>query len=94
MKYITENEYKNHPKKVWDELENVNELIITNKGTPVVLLTPLSDLNIEETLNEIRRAKAMVSLDKMWKISVKNKNQKLSKKEINRIIGNARKETK
>ena len=94
MKYITENEYKNHPKKVWDELENVNELIITNKGTPVVLLTPLSDLNIEETLNEIRRAKAMVSLDKMWKISVKNKNHKLSKKEINGIIGNARKETK
>lgn len=94
MKYITENEYKNHPKKVWDELENVNELIITNKGTPVVLLTPLSDLNIEETLNEIRRAKAMVSLDKMWKISLKNKNYKLSKKEINRIIVNARKETK
>jgi len=93
MKYITENEYKNHPKKVWEELEKVNELIITDKGTPVVLLTPLSDLNIEETLNEIRRAKAMVSLDKMWKISVKNKNHKLSKKEINGIIGNAGKET-
>ncbi|MBN1632852.1 MAG: type II toxin-antitoxin system Phd/YefM family antitoxin [Ignavibacteria bacterium] len=91
MKYITEDDYKNHPKKVWDELENVNELIITNKGTPVVLLTPLSDLNIEETLNEIRRAKAIVSLDKMWKTSVKNRNHKLSKKEINGIIDTARK---
>ena len=94
MKYITENDYKNPPKKVWDELENVNELIITNKGTPVVLLTPLSDLNIEETLNEIRRAKAMVSLNNMWKISVKNKHHKLSKKEINEIISTVRKETK
>lgn len=94
MKYITEDDYKNHPKKVWDELENVNELIITNKGTPVVLLTPLSDLNIEETLNEIRRAKAIVGLDKMWKTSVKNKNHKLSKKEINGIISSVRKEIK
>ena len=91
MKFITVRDFRTYPKKIWDDLKKSQEMVITNNGKPIALLTPLMDSNLESTIKAVRRAKAMISLEEMWNVSIKNKNYKLSEKEINNIISDIRK---
>ena len=94
MKFITVRDFRTYPKKIWDDLTKENEMIITNNGKPIALLTPISDSNIEDTLKAMRQVKAKMSIENMWDISTKNKNYKLSGKQINKIISESRKDNK
>ena len=60
----------------------------------VVLLTPLSDITLEETLSAVRRAKAMNAVKILQQQSVRNGTDKMTLKEINAEIKMARKELK
>ena len=94
MKFITVRDFRTYPKKIWDDLPKENEMIITNNGKPIALLTPITDSNIESTLKVMRQVKAKMSIEKMWDISTKNKNSRLSGKQIDKIISETRKNKK
>jgi len=91
MKFVTVRDFRTYPKKIWDELREMKEMVVTNNGNPIALLTPLSGTNLEDTLKAVRLAKAKISVDKMREISLKKKNNKLTGKDINRIINETRK---
>jgi antitoxin (DNA-binding transcriptional repressor) of toxin-antitoxin stability system len=94
MKFTTVRDFRTSPKKIWDELGEMQEMVITNNGKPIALLTPLSGANFESTLKAVRQAKAKMSVDKMREISLGRKTDKLSGKDINKIITETRKNTK
>jgi len=94
MKFITVRDFRTKPAKIWEDLPIEQEMIITNNGKPIALLTPLSDSNIEETLKSIRKAKAINSIKNMQQISIKNKNIEMNDSEINDIIKETRKKKK
>ena len=91
MKFITVRDFRTYPKKIWDELKTVQEMIITNNGKPVALLTPLMEVNLEDTIKAMRQAKAKMAVEKMRSISIKKGNSKLSAKELDKQIGAVRK---
>lgn len=91
MKFITVRDFRTYPKKIWDELKTVQEMIITNNGKPVALLTPLMEVNLEDTIKAMRQAKAKMAVEKMRSISIKKGNNKLSAKELDKQIGAVRK---
>lgn len=62
MKFITVRDLRTQPAKVWKQLITEKELVITNNGKPIALLTPLSDKNLEKTLRIIRKAHAEEAL--------------------------------
>ena len=62
MKFITVRDLRSKPAAVWRELKTENELIVTNNGRPIALLTPLEEEGLEETLRALRTAKASEAL--------------------------------
>ncbi len=91
MKFITVRDFRTYPKKIWDELDEMKEMVITNNGKPIALLTPIFGSNFENTLKAVRQARAKMSVDKMRQISLNRKSNKLSGKEINKLIKETRK---
>ena len=94
MKFVTVRDFRTSSARIWKTLPKEQEMVITNNGKPIALLTPLSDRNLEETLSTIRRAKAISAVKKIQQESIKNKTNKMTLEEINNEIKTARKERK
>jgi antitoxin (DNA-binding transcriptional repressor) of toxin-antitoxin stability system len=86
MKFITVREFRTGPSAIWKDLKNELELVITNNGKPIALLTPLADDNIEETLRSIRKARAEEAVRTMRMTSSENKNNLMPIDDIDREI--------
>ncbi|WP_022671337.1 type II toxin-antitoxin system Phd/YefM family antitoxin [Hippea alviniae] len=94
MKFITVRDLRTSPAKIWKELPEEQEMVITNNGKPIALLTPIGDSNLEETLSSIRQARAMNAVKLMQQISLKKGNDKMSIDEIEEEIRKARQESR
>jgi len=94
MKFVTVRDFRTESAKIWATLPREQEMVITNNGKPVALLTPLSDKTLEETLSAVRRAKAINAVKLLQQQSIKNGTDKMTLDEINTEIRIARKKRK
>lgn len=62
MKFITVRDIRTTPAEIWRRLPEEQEIVITNNGKPIALLTPLTDETLEETLESVRTARAQNAL--------------------------------
>ena len=90
MKFVTVRDFRTSPASIWKKLPSEREMVITNNGKPIALLTPLNDETLEETISAFRKAKAINAARKMQEISVSLGNDKMALEEINAIISEAR----
>lgn len=90
MKFITVRDLRTTPAQVWKSLPEEKELVITNNGRPIALLTPISGETMEETLREIRRARAITAVQKIQARSVSVGHNQMSNEEIEDEIRRAR----
>jgi antitoxin (DNA-binding transcriptional repressor) of toxin-antitoxin stability system len=91
MKFVTVRDFRTHSTKMWQQLKDEDEIVITLSGKPVALLTSLSEDTVEETLQFVRQAKAMAAIHSMQMRSASQKNNEMSLAEINHEIAAARK---
>ncbi len=91
MKFITVRDIRTSPAQIWKQLPEEQEMVITNNGKPIALLTPLSDVDIEGTLKAVRKARALNALKRMQEVSMRNGNSLLSDEEIQNEISESRK---
>ena len=91
MKFITVRDFRTSPAQIWKQLPEEQEMVITNNGKPIALLTPLSDKNLEETVKAVRKARAINAIKQMQEISIKKGNNKLAAEEIEEEIIKSRK---
>ena len=68
MKFITVRDIRTSPAQIWKQLPDEQEMVITNNGKPIALLTPLSGETLEETLSAIRRARAANALRQIRRV--------------------------
>jgi prevent-host-death family protein len=94
MKFITVRDLRTTPAQVWKELPREQEIVITNNGKPIALLTPLSDADMEDTVAAVRRARAVTALKKIRNLAVKTGRSNMTAEEINREIQEYRKSAK
>jgi len=94
MKFVTVRDFRTGSANIWATLPQEQEMIITNNGKPVALLTPISDKTLEETLSAVRRAKAINAVKLLQQQSVRNGTDKMTLEEINAEIKRAWKERK
>ena len=92
MKFITVRDFRTASAAIWKTLPQEQEMVITNNGKPVALLTPLSDRTLEDTLAAVRRAKAMNAVKLIQQQSLKKGTNKMTLEEINKEIRLSRKE--
>ena len=91
MKFITVRDLRTTPAKIWKDLPEEQEMVITNNGKPIALLTPLNDSDIEDTLSAVRKARAINAVKKMQYNSEKSGLSRISDKEIEKEIKENRK---
>ena len=86
MKIISVRELRSQTAKLWNDLAKEQEIVIMSNGKPVGLLTATDEDTLEESLESIRRARAMQGLMKAQLESVKLGFDKLTLDEINEEI--------
>ena len=79
------------PAKIWEQLADEREMVITAQGKPIAILSSVSDDSWEETLAAFRRVRAIQAVDELQKQSVENSLDKMDLKEVNREIQAVRK---
>ncbi len=94
MKFITVRDLRTTPAQVWKDLPEEQEIVITNNGKPIALLTPLSDADMEDTVTAVRRARATAALKKIRSSSLKKGLSEMTTEEINKEIQEYRKSKK
>ena len=93
MKFVTVRDFRTSPAAIWKKLPLEREMVITNNGKPIALLTPLSDETMEDTISAVRKAKAINAMKKMQETSLSLGNDKMTLDEINTIIRKTRRKT-
>jgi antitoxin (DNA-binding transcriptional repressor) of toxin-antitoxin stability system len=94
MKFITVRDLRTTPAQIWKDLPGEQEIVITNNGKPIALLTALSGADIEDTLTAVRRARAATALKQIRDLSAKKGLSEITMEEINQEIQEYRKSKK
>jgi antitoxin (DNA-binding transcriptional repressor) of toxin-antitoxin stability system len=94
MKFVSLRDFRTSSANIWQTLPVGQEMVITNNGKPIALLTPLNDRTLEDTLSAVRRAKAINAVKLIQQQSIKNGLDKIILEEINSEIKIFRKNRK
>jgi antitoxin (DNA-binding transcriptional repressor) of toxin-antitoxin stability system len=94
MKFVSVRDFRTSSARIWKTLPEEQEMVITNNGKPIALLTPLSDKTLENTLSAIRQAKAINAVKLIQQESLKGGMEKITMEEIDEEIKRVRKQSK
>lgn len=94
MKFVTVRDFRTTPAQIWKDLPGEQEIVITNNGKPIALLTPLNDTDMEDTVTAVRRARAIAALKKIREASLKKGLSEITMEEIDKEIQDYRKSKK
>lgn len=92
MNLITVRDLRNRSGQVWRRLAQEQELIVTSKGRPIALLTPITEGDVEKTLAVLRRARAQVAVSRMRETAASAGADRMTLDEINEEIRTARRD--
>ena len=90
MKFLSVRELRGNSARVWAELPTEREMVVTNNGRPVAILTIVGESNVEESLSAIRRARATSAVALLQKRSVERGLDKIRHDEIEAEIAAVR----
>ena len=90
MKFLTVRELRGSSARVWKTLAAERELVVTNNGRPVAILSAVGESDVEESLNAIRRAKAVSAVTRLQARSVAQGFDTLDQKAIDAEIAAVR----
>lgn len=89
MRYVTIRELRNSPGRVWTTLSK-GDVVLTANGKPKGVLVGVDETHLDDTVEAIRRAKAMLAVSRVRKMASESGRAGLSMAEINRQIRLAR----
>ncbi len=92
MKFITVRDLRTSPAQIWKQLPEEQEIVITNNGRPIALLTPINDQSLEQTLSAVRRARATAAVQNIQKKARDSGLDRMTGAEIDEEIRAARRE--
>ena len=90
MKFVTVRDLRGRSAEVWRELAIEHEMIVTSNGKPIAILTSTSEETFEQSLREVRRARAMKAVSEIQQRSVANRLDTLSEDDIETEIAEVR----
>lgn len=94
MNFITSRELRTKGSKLWEELNECQQMVVTNNGKPVAMLIPVSESGLEADMSTLIKIRAMQATESMQMRSVALGLHKLSMSEINGIINEVRNENR
>lgn len=86
MKFVSVRDLRLRPGQVWEQLKDDEEIIITANGKPIALVTGIHEGALTEEIDALRRARALIALDRIHRDSVRQGTDRLSDEEIDAEI--------
>jgi prevent-host-death family protein len=90
VKTVTIRDLRNRPRQVRDALKREGEAVLTANGSPVAVLIPVDAGSVDETLETLRRARALEALRAIRRESRTRGLVRLSPSEIDAIVARVR----
>src|SRR3989442_2773053 len=94
MKFISSRELRIHPGFVWKRLREEKDLVITNNGKPVGILTFIEEDSLEEVLTTLRQARAQAAACRIRQGATARGLHQLKDRHIQEIISRSRATTR
>ena len=91
MKFVTVRDLRLTPGKVWELAKQERRIVLTANGRPMAILTGVDENSLEEDLDAIERAQALVALDRIHQNSLERGTDRISEREIDIEINSVRK---
>jgi PHD/YefM family antitoxin component YafN of YafNO toxin-antitoxin module len=80
------------PEKIEEQLRRTGQLVLTNDNNPVAVMIKVDGLTVEDTIDDLRRGRALRALKTIQETSVRNGTSNMTLEEINAEIAAARAE--
>jgi antitoxin (DNA-binding transcriptional repressor) of toxin-antitoxin stability system len=91
MKFISVRDLRGKSAEVWKELPAEREVVVTNNGRPIAILSAVNESNLEESLSAIRQARAAEAIMSLQRRSVEKGTDEITMEEIDAEIKAVRK---
>ncbi len=91
MKFLTVRELREQTSRIWKDLPEQKEMVITRNGHPVAVLSSVTDQDLEDSLEAYRRVRAQMAVTALQKESIQSGTDDIGMKEIDAEIGKVRK---
>jgi len=82
MKFLSVRDLRGKSAKVWKDLPEEKEMIVTSNGRPIAILASIGESNVEESLAAFRQARAIAAVAALQRRSVKQVTDRMSPEEI------------
>lgn len=89
MKYVSIRELRNRPGRVWSTLSK-GDVVLTANGKPMGVLVGVDETRLDETVEAIRRAKAILAVSRIRRKAAETGTDRNSMARINREIREVR----
>jgi len=91
MRFVSVRELRTKSAEVWRELGQERDLVITSNGKPIAIVSATDEQSFEQSLAEIRQARALRAVNQLQEQSAAAGQDKISAKDIENEIAAARK---
>ena len=92
MEFVSMREFATAPRKTQKKLSDNRELVITNNGTPTMLVIDIENRDFLKTIDYLRRQEALDILHNIQMSSARNGTDDISMEDINAEIAAYRQE--
>lgn len=90
MKFVTIRDFRSKSAQIQRDLPKEKEMVLTSNGKPVAIISYVSEIDLEETLGAIRRARASLAMSLIQSGSLRKEKNYMSPAEINSEIKETR----
>ena len=90
MKFLSVRDLRGNSARIWRELPNEREMVVTSNGRPVALLTAVNQSTVEQSLSAWRRVRATQAISDIQRESVQKGTNQLSMTNIDTEITRVR----
>lgn len=91
MKFVSVRELRGKSAEVWRELAREGELVLTSNGKPIAIVSATDEAHFEQSLQELRQARALRAVKQLQEQSAQTDRDQLSAEAIEQEIAAVRK---
>ncbi|MFH1878306.1 MAG: type II toxin-antitoxin system Phd/YefM family antitoxin [Candidatus Omnitrophota bacterium] len=92
MKFVTVRDFRSKSAQIQKDLPKEKEMVLTSNGKPVAIFVSVTEKNLDESIEFIRRARAMAAVTSMQAKAYEIGADRMTLEDINREINSARKD--
>lgn len=93
MKFLSVRDLRSNSARVWRELPDEREMVVTSNGRPVAVLVAVDEGSVEQSLAAWRRVRATQAIADIQRQSVQKGTDRISMDEIDAEIAEVRRAT-